>query len=205
HPEQGEEAFLVDLTDEGEVRLRIRAFSRPASLLARAGGPVTRLIQQYATDRYVRAIRRLAQQRDRRGLVAALLLLTSSVWAAGSAPAGDRAAPLDPISQRAAAEIRAARPAGYPVGGLDISHHDHRYFAPHWRTEVAAGSQFVYIKATEGSTYVNPNFTSDYTAARAAGRYVGAYVFARPDLGRPVEQAEYFLNHARFTRDRQTL
>lgn len=62
HPEQGEEAFLVDLTDEGEVRFRIRAFSRPASLMARAGGPLTRLIQQYATDRYVRAIRRLSQQ-----------------------------------------------------------------------------------------------------------------------------------------------
>jgi len=62
HPEQGEEAFLVDLTDAGEVRFRIRAFSRPASLLARAGGPVTRLIQQYATDRYVRAIRRLSEQ-----------------------------------------------------------------------------------------------------------------------------------------------
>jgi GH25 family lysozyme M1 (1,4-beta-N-acetylmuramidase) len=143
---------------------------------------------------------------QRRAVAAALVLLTSSVWAAGSAPSGDlAAAPLDPISERAVAQIRADRPAGYPVGGLDISHHDHRYFAPHWRTEVAAGSQFVYIKATEGTTYVNPNFAADYTAARAAGRYVGAYVFARPDLGRPVEQAEHFLRHARFTRDRQTL
>ncbi len=146
-----------------------------------------------------------AGRRRRRAIAAALVLLTSSVWAVGSVPFGDLAAPLDPISERAVAEIRATRPAGYPVGGLDISHHDHRYFAPHWRTEVAAGSQFVYIKATEGTTYVNPNFAADYAAARAAGRYVGAYVFARPDLGRPVEQADYFLRHARFTRDRQTL
>jgi GH25 family lysozyme M1 (1,4-beta-N-acetylmuramidase) len=138
-------------------------------------------------------------------LAAAVILLTSSVWAVGSAPFEEFAAPLDPVSERAVAEIRAARPGGYPVGGLDISHHDHRYFAPHWRTEVAAGSQFVYIKATEGTSYVNPNFAADYAAARAAGRYVGAYAFARPDLGHPVEQADHFLHHAGFTRDRQTL
>ncbi len=74
-----------------------------------------------------------------------------------------------------------------------------------WRTEVAAGSQFVYVKATEGTTYVNPNFVADYTAARAAHRYVGAYVYARPDLADPIGQAEHFLRHARFTRDAQTL
>ncbi|GAB1688949.1 DUF1990 family protein [Krasilnikovia sp. M28-CT-15] len=60
HPESGEEAFTVVLTGTGDVRIRIRAFSRPASLVARVGGPFTRLIQQYATDRYVTAIRRLA-------------------------------------------------------------------------------------------------------------------------------------------------
>lgn len=61
HPEQGEEAFMVVMTGTREVRIRIRAFSRPASLLARSGGPVTRMVQQYATDRYVRAIRDLAR------------------------------------------------------------------------------------------------------------------------------------------------
>ena len=59
HPEQGEEAFFVDLTDTGDVHFRIRAFSRPASPLARVGGPVTRLVQAYATNRYVTATRRL--------------------------------------------------------------------------------------------------------------------------------------------------
>ncbi|GAA2632167.1 DUF1990 family protein [Paractinoplanes durhamensis] len=60
HPEQGEESFLVVLTGAGEVRFRIRAFSRPASLLARAGGPLTRAVQQHVTDRYVKAVRNLA-------------------------------------------------------------------------------------------------------------------------------------------------
>ena len=60
HPERGEEAFTVRLTSDGEVRARVRAFSRPATLLARAGGPATRLAQRYAARRYIDALRRLA-------------------------------------------------------------------------------------------------------------------------------------------------
>jgi len=60
HPERGEESFLITTTEAGEVRFRIRAFSRPASLLARAGGPLSRRIQQHITDRYVRALRELS-------------------------------------------------------------------------------------------------------------------------------------------------
>ncbi|BCJ40701.1 DUF1990 domain-containing protein [Actinoplanes ianthinogenes] len=61
HPERGEEAFLVELAADGAVWIRIRAFSRPASLPARAGGPLTRLAQRYATNRYVAAARRLSR------------------------------------------------------------------------------------------------------------------------------------------------
>jgi uncharacterized protein (UPF0548 family) len=60
HPARGEEAFTVRLTEDGDVRARVRAFSRPATLLARAGGPVTRLAQRYTARRYLRALRRLA-------------------------------------------------------------------------------------------------------------------------------------------------
>ncbi|GAA2714352.1 DUF1990 family protein [Actinoplanes palleronii] len=60
HPERGEEAFMVVQDGTGDVRIRISAFSRPASFVARASGPVGRWAQQYATDRYVRAIQRLA-------------------------------------------------------------------------------------------------------------------------------------------------
>jgi GH25 family lysozyme M1 (1,4-beta-N-acetylmuramidase) len=142
-----------------------------------------------------------------RGRVAlAAILVGSLVWAVRSAPvvthmlAGTVVAPPDVL-----AAIKAGRPPGYPVGGIDISSHDHRRFAPSWATEIAAGSEFVYVKATEGTTYKNPHFAADYAAARAANRYVGAYVFARPDRGNPVGQAEHFLRHARFTRDARTL
>jgi uncharacterized protein (UPF0548 family) len=60
HPERGEEAFVVELTPAGDVRLSIRAFSRPARLIARLGGPAGRAVQRWVTARYVRALRRLA-------------------------------------------------------------------------------------------------------------------------------------------------
>lgn len=48
HPERGEEAFVLHLTGAGRIRFRITAFSRPASALARLGGPLTTLAQEIA-------------------------------------------------------------------------------------------------------------------------------------------------------------
>jgi uncharacterized protein (UPF0548 family) len=64
HPEKGEEAFTIQLTSDGDVRMGIRAFSRPASALARVGGPLTRMTQEYVTSRYVRALRHIASCDD---------------------------------------------------------------------------------------------------------------------------------------------
>jgi uncharacterized protein (UPF0548 family) len=61
HPESGEECFVVELGDDGEVVFRTRVFSRLASPLARLGGPVSRLVQRAALQRYVTAIRAAAQ------------------------------------------------------------------------------------------------------------------------------------------------
>jgi GH25 family lysozyme M1 (1,4-beta-N-acetylmuramidase) len=145
----------------------------------------------------------LSTYRRRRAVVLVSLLVTCPVWATGAVPA--RLIAATPVPPAVLAEIAAGRPVGYPVGGIDLSSHDHQRFGVHWRVEVAAGSQFVYVKATEGTTYVNPHFAADYAAARAAHRYVGAYVYARPDGGDPIGQADHFLRHARFTRDDRTL
>jgi GH25 family lysozyme M1 (1,4-beta-N-acetylmuramidase) len=143
---------------------------------------------------------------QRRAVVLVSVLVTGTAWAVGSLPSSRTGPPpVELVSPQVVADIQAGRPAGFPIGGIDLSNHDHRNYTMQWRTEVAAGSQFVYIKATEGTTYVNPNFVADYKAARAAHRYVGAYVYARPDRGDPVAQADHFLRHARFTRDAQTL
>jgi GH25 family lysozyme M1 (1,4-beta-N-acetylmuramidase) len=144
--------------------------------------------------------------RRRRAVVLGLVLLTCPVWAAGAA-ARDVASVLVALAPPPGvlAAITAGRPTGYPVGGIDISSHDHERYPMDWRLELAAGSRFVYVKATEGTTYVNPHFATDYATARATHRYVGAYVYGRPDRGDPVGQADHFLRHARFTQDAQTL
>jgi GH25 family lysozyme M1 (1,4-beta-N-acetylmuramidase) len=153
-----------------------------------------------------------ATPRRRRNVTLTLTALLAPVWAASSAPAQamrrprppDELVVAQPVPVTILDRIMAGRPAGY-VGGLDISSHDHGKFDVQWPTEVAAGSQFVYIKATEATNYINPHFKPDYAAAKAAHRYVGAYVYARPDRGDPVAQADFFLTHAQFAKDEQTL
>ncbi|HEY0002686.1 MAG TPA: DUF1990 domain-containing protein [Actinoplanes sp.] len=61
HPERGEESFVVTLAPSGEVRAVIRAFSRPATLLSQAGGPMTGLVQRYVTGRYLAALQNIAR------------------------------------------------------------------------------------------------------------------------------------------------
>ncbi|MDP9429073.1 MAG: DUF1990 domain-containing protein [Actinomycetota bacterium] len=61
HPESGEEAFLVRRAPGGDVVFTLRVFARLASPLARLGGPVSRVVQRLATERYLTAIRRAAQ------------------------------------------------------------------------------------------------------------------------------------------------
>jgi len=56
HPESGEEAFIVERHEDERITLTINAFSRPASHLARLGGPISRLVQRRVTDRYLRSL-----------------------------------------------------------------------------------------------------------------------------------------------------
>lgn len=57
HPERGVEHFRVCIGPDGSVRGHVQAESVPASLLARAGGPVTSVVQTWQTDRYLKALR----------------------------------------------------------------------------------------------------------------------------------------------------
>lgn len=56
HPEIGEESFIVQRTPESQVTVEITAFSRPSSLLARLGGPITHGIQTRTTRLYLKGI-----------------------------------------------------------------------------------------------------------------------------------------------------
>lgn len=56
HPECGEESFVLTHEADDTVVFTVRAFSRPATRLARLGGPLTPLLQDLATRRYLRAL-----------------------------------------------------------------------------------------------------------------------------------------------------
>ncbi|MGW4561819.1 glycoside hydrolase family 25 protein [Streptomyces sp. NPDC004561] len=56
------------------------------------------------------------------------------------------------------------------------------------------GSSFVFIKATEGRSYVNPRLTAQTKTGRDAGLVVGFYHFLWP--GNLTAQAEHFVQHA---------
>jgi uncharacterized protein (UPF0548 family) len=58
HPERGEEAFIVSQHRDTTVTFTITAFSRPASPLAKAAGPIGWAIQRRITSRYLQAIPR---------------------------------------------------------------------------------------------------------------------------------------------------
>jgi GH25 family lysozyme M1 (1,4-beta-N-acetylmuramidase) len=64
-----------------------------------------------------------------------------------------------------------------------------------WSAAAGAGAKFVYVKATEGTGFVNPQFAQQYNGSYRAGLIRGSYHFARPDISGGAEQARYFLAH----------
>jgi uncharacterized protein (UPF0548 family) len=56
HPESGEQLFLLEQADDGSLTFSITAFSKAATALARAGGPITRWVQDRMASRYLAAL-----------------------------------------------------------------------------------------------------------------------------------------------------
>lgn len=87
--------------------------------------------------------------------------------------------------------------------GVDVSSHQ-RDVA--WPTLWGAGTRWAYTKATEGTSYRNPYFASQYGGAYDVGMVRGAYHFATPDSGSATAQADYFVDHGGgWSGDGQTL
>ncbi|MFI6618831.1 lysozyme [Streptomyces sp. NPDC050528] len=82
--------------------------------------------------------------------------------------------------------------AASPVKGHDVSSHQKNV---NWPSAKAKGATFVYVKATESTTYRNPYFGQQYDGARKAGIIRGAYHFALPDRSSGGSQAAYFVAH----------
>ena len=79
---------------------------------------------------------------------------------------------------RTAAATGPTLPAGYTVNGIDVS--GWQGSAIDWST-VAGNAKFVYAKATEGTTTSTRPSCRSTPGAKAAGLFVGAYAFGRPD------------------------
>jgi uncharacterized protein (UPF0548 family) len=62
HLEQGEEAFVVSIAEDGSVAFEISSFSRPADRLLRLSGPFGRILQRAGSHGYLRALRRYVDQ-----------------------------------------------------------------------------------------------------------------------------------------------
>src|SRR3954471_18906381 len=64
--------------------------------------------------------------------------------------------------------------------GIDVSHWQGQIG---WLQVGAAGYDFAFAKATEGTTYTDPTYGTNRSGAGAAGMKFGAYHFARPAAG----------------------
>ncbi|MEO8288646.1 MAG: glycoside hydrolase family 25 protein [Chloroflexota bacterium] len=75
--------------------------------------------------------------------------------------------------------------------GVDVSHHQGPI---DWDRVKGAGTSFAFIKATEGTGFVDSAFTRNWEEAGRVGILRGAYHYFRPSL--PADkQARHFLNH----------
>lgn len=101
---------------------------------------------------------------------------------------------------QADAGTQAYKPSG--VLGIDVSSHQGKV---NW-TKQAKGRQFVFIKATEGTSYKNPFFYGQYVGSRKAGLMSGSYHFASPSGKNGKTQAQYFVRYGgAWKRDGKTL
>jgi lysozyme len=64
----------------------------------------------------------------------------------------------------------------FPIQGIDISHHQKNI---DWEKLKSEGITFVFMKATEGGDFVDPDFKSNWEKAKKSGYTVGAYHFYR--------------------------
>ncbi len=76
-----------------------------------------------------------------------------------------------------------------PLQGIDVSHYQGTI---DWQKVAQAGIRFVFVKATQGITVVDPQFQTNWQEAKAAGLLRGAYHFFEPDDD-PGQQAQNLL------------
>jgi lysozyme len=77
-------------------------------------------------------------------------------------------------------------PPGMTVLGIDVSHHQG---SVGWRGVAGSGAAFAFVQATDGATFVDPEFSSSWPAMKRAGLLRGAYHFFQPTADLAAQQA----------------
>jgi lysozyme len=85
---------------------------------------------------------------------------------------------------------QSAQISSSPVQGIDVSE---RQGTVDWNAVKQAGKVFVFILATDGITWTDPDFATNWSGAKAAGLLRGAYHFYETDDD-PTAQAQNFLS-----------
>lgn len=85
-------------------------------------------------------------------------------------------------------------PEGFSIRGIDVSHHQGNI---NWEklSKARIGDDpisFVFIKATEGQSFLDENFNDNFYQAREFGFLRGAYHYFKPNVSAQ-SQAKYFL------------
>src|SRR5262245_60105934 len=95
-----------------------------------------------------------------------------------------------------AAAIPVAAQAGYPIGGIDVSHWQGSI---DWPSVAASGKvNFAILKATESKFYEDPTFATNAGGATGAGIPIGMYHVASPSkqLDDARAEADHYLSVA---------
>lgn len=120
---------------------------------------------------------------NRRLFLAKTVGLTSSLWLSGCS-----SLEFD-MSQFGSSKLH--DPTTYPIHGVDVSYWQGDI---NWRQIRGAGTEFAFIKATEGGDWLDPKFHENYTAAKAAGIPASGYHFWY--FCRPVEdQIQWYMDN----------
>ena len=81
----------------------------------------------------------------------------------------------------------------WALDGIDVASHQHPDGAAiDWQAVAASGQSFAFIKASEGTGYTNPYFSSDTAKAAAAGVTPGSYHYAKPGSTDPRAEARHY-------------
>lgn len=96
-----------------------------------------------------------------------------------------------------------AAAAAAQVAGMDVSGWQRTVNWRYWKNR---GKAFAYVKATEGTRFRNPYFSSQYLGSYRVGMTRGAYHFAVPNRSSGYAQATFFVrNGGGWSRDGRTL